>query len=265
MKITSYLSASLLFVFVLSGNAIAATNYGSFTLETGKGYILRDAQKIDAKLNTNLEILDNDLIRLMDDSSGKLISNEKATVDLGSNAVLKVKSWQEESSRGFISLLYGKIKATISGLNPAESFNIKTANSVIGVKGTEYSAGVNADGDSYAWALEEYVYLTDAFRRNQMIVPTGYYAANFKDSGLQRMVYVGESASLQDIKSNLPSVAATKTAGTDKFFAKRADLGPIPVLDLGTPTDVTAPLVKAKNDLQKDSLVPINLGTISFN
>ncbi len=240
--------------------AAKGSQYGTFDLKNGKGYIIRSGKKLNLSSLKSMAVFNNDLIKLNAKSNGVLTSTEKAVIDVGSNAVMRVRSWKEDNNRGFLSLLYGKIKATISGLRANESFNIKTANSVIGVKGTEYSAGVNYEGNSFVWTIEDYTYLTDVVRKKQMIVPNGYYAANIRGDGLQKMVAVRQSAvDINQLGSSKPG-DTTRVSFTDDFYQKRDNVGKIPFVDqefIGK--TVVGGAEKFANDIKIGHLIEITI------
>lgn len=235
-----------------------SSEYGSVILKSGQGYVVRAGKKIDLPASEPFVVFNDDLIRLLDNSNGVLMTSEKAQIDLGSNAILKVKSWSEGESRGFLSLLYGKIKATIAGLRSEESFNIKTANSVIGVKGTSYSAGTSYAGDSYVWTISDYTYFTDSLRKRQMVVPNGYYSSNLKSEGLQKMVAVErEDVTSFDLASAKPG-EDKKMSFADEFFVKRTDVGALPFINRESLQTRTQSIQQSAEEIKTNSIIKIN-------
>ena len=126
------------FVLILSLPAWGATKYGDASIIKGKVIVLRAGKRLTFDSNDrNVQINHQDVVRLGQDSSMVLSTVEKATITLGSNAVLHVKSWQRREQKGFFRMLFGRMRAKISGLVGNERFNVRSATATIGVKGTE--------------------------------------------------------------------------------------------------------------------------------
>jgi hypothetical protein len=100
-----------------------------------------------------------DVIRVGRNSNMVLSTVEKATVTLGSNAVFQVKPWQRKEEKGFFRMLFGRMRAKISGLGANERFNVHTATATIGVKGTEEIILANVQGDATVGVTENVVSL----------------------------------------------------------------------------------------------------------
>jgi len=206
----------------------ASDPYGSFVLENGEARVLHNSNlTVVTEKMKPVAVYENDTIQLGEDANGELRGTKNAVIKIGSNAVLKVQSWNTENSQGFLRLIYGKIKATISGLRSNESFNVRTANSIIGVKGTEYAGGVNDSGNSFSWAQKDYVYMTDTQTSRQAIVPQGYYISNFEGEGLQAMVEVDKELgkNMDNLASNQQGTKELQPKGLDVFFVPNAKAG----------------------------------------
>ena len=138
--------------------AWAATPYGEATIEKGNITVMREGKRLKFdQSNSPIEIHEGDLIRVRRKSQMVLTSREKATITLGSNAVFQVKPWESRGKTGLSRVLFGKVRASITGLTGGERFNVKTATATIGVKGTGYNTAVNPRGDSMLVTTENVV------------------------------------------------------------------------------------------------------------
>lgn len=145
---------------LLSAPAWAASKYGDANIEKGKITVLREGSRLTYKQgDSGVEINHLDVIRVGRDSNVVLSTVEKATITLGSNAVFQVKPWQRREEKGFFRMLFGRMRAKISGLGASERFNVHTATATIGVKGTEEIIFLNAQGDTTVGVTESDVAL----------------------------------------------------------------------------------------------------------
>lgn len=160
MKNTTRIAALAVLGLFLSAPAWAASKYGNANIEKGKITVLREGTRLtynegDSKIDINHQ----DVIRVGKDSNIVLSTVEKSTITLGSNAVFHVKPWQRREDKGFFRMLFGRMRAKISGLGVNERFNVQTSNATIGVKGTELIIVGNVQGDTTVGVTENEVAL----------------------------------------------------------------------------------------------------------
>ncbi|MEE8397043.1 MAG: FecR domain-containing protein, partial [bacterium] len=135
---TLKLSTLLLLGLLLALPAWGATKYGDAVIKNGKLTVLREGRRmVFSPTDRQVQINHQDVIRLGSKSSAVLQTVEKATLTLGSNAVLQVEPWKRRQKTGLMKMLFGRFRATITGLTGAQRFNVKTATATIGVKGTD--------------------------------------------------------------------------------------------------------------------------------
>lgn len=156
---TRIVALSILGIF-LSASAWAATKYGNANIAKGKITVLREGGRLTYREGDDeVQINHLDVIRVGRNSNMVLSTVEKATVTLGSNAVFQVKPWQRKEEKGFFRMLFGRMRAKISGLGANERFNVHTATATIGVKGTEEIILTNVQGDATVGVTESVVSL----------------------------------------------------------------------------------------------------------
>lgn len=127
--------------------AVAATQYGNAVVEQGRMIVLREGKRLTYNQSAErVPVVEQDLIRVQDNSRVVLRPREGTEVTLGANAVFQVKPWQRHEESGFLSALFGRFRAAVVGLTGGERFNVKTATATIGVKGTEYRSAVQTRG-----------------------------------------------------------------------------------------------------------------------
>ena len=145
-------------ILMLAAPGWGATKYGDADILKGKLIILREGRLLSYESEgEKVQINHQDVVRLGEDSSVVLSTVEKTTITLGSNALLHVKPWRRRNQRGFFKMLFGRMRAKISGLMGNERFNVKSATATIGVKGTEETILVNVQGDTVVGVSENAV------------------------------------------------------------------------------------------------------------
>jgi hypothetical protein len=138
-----------------TGTLQAASLYGTAAVEEGTLTIIRSGRSIEFKSSPEeIQVEAKDLLRVRENSRVLLKPNEKAVLTLGSNAVFQVEPWQSGDNGGFMRALFGRFRATVTGLAGNERFNVKTATATIGVKGTEYRSAVTSGGQTAAMGEE---------------------------------------------------------------------------------------------------------------
>ena len=92
-----------------------------------------------------VEMRPYDIVRVGANSSATLVSSSKAMIRLGSHAMMEIKPWEQNERRGFLRILFGRIRARLVGLGSGERYDIKSSTSTVGVKGSEWRAFVAGD------------------------------------------------------------------------------------------------------------------------
>jgi hypothetical protein len=148
-------------LLVPAGSALAA-RYGDAAVLQGEMTILRSGQATRYEQGqVGIEVEEGDLIRLRSASRVTLNTIDKASLNLGSNAVFQVKPFEKKEEKGYFRVLFGRFRAKISGLAGNERFNVKTATATIGVKGTEYSSFTTTTGATGTGVTESQVTFID--------------------------------------------------------------------------------------------------------
>ncbi len=156
MKIqTRLLVCSLLVLGGLWPVAASADQYGAASVEQGSMTIVRSGRSTAFRVSpAPVAVMDGDLVRLRDDSRVVLKTRDKANITLGSNAIFQVEPWQTPQKSGIFRMVFGRFRATITGLVGEERFNMKTATATIGVKGTENTGAVTSVGNTAVQGIE---------------------------------------------------------------------------------------------------------------
>ncbi len=157
--VSALLAGAVMATVMAYGTAVqAAARYGEAVVEEGNMTIVREGQSLNFKASRQaVTVNERDLVRVRDASRVVLKTADKATVTLGANAVFQVEPWQQEESRGLFRMLFGRFRATVTGLAGGDRFNVKTATATIGVKGTEYSTAVTTGGFTAVLGIESTV------------------------------------------------------------------------------------------------------------
>ena len=159
MKLLKPIIGMLAFM-LLSAPAWGATKYGDAVIEEGSMTVLRDGQRsVYTPADRDVTINHQDIIRLGNGSKVVLRTVEKATLTLGSNAVLHVEPWKRDEKKGAMRMLFGRFRAVVTGLSGAERFNVRTATATIGVKGTDLTGAQTAEEDTI-------LYVADSAKQN---------------------------------------------------------------------------------------------------
>jgi hypothetical protein len=143
----------------LATGAMAA-QYGTAVVEQGEMTILRDGKSISFKASPqSVSVNEKDLVRVRDASRIVLKTQDRATLTLGANAVFQCEPWQAPNSNtsGMFRMLFGRFRATVSGLAGTDRFNVKTATATIGVKGTIWDQATTVGGNTVVVGVESNV------------------------------------------------------------------------------------------------------------
>lgn len=91
-----------------------------------------------------------DTVQTGDTGSAKILFKDDSIVDLGPRASFKIdlfKGGVDAERSGVLSLLYGRLRALVSkAATPASSFEVKTHDAVMGVRGTEFIVTATPSG-----------------------------------------------------------------------------------------------------------------------
>lgn len=135
--------------------AFAATRYGTAVVEQGEITILREGKSLTFKAGpTEIPVNEQDTVRVREASRMVLHTQDKATVRLGANAVFQCEPWKQSARSGTFRMLFGRMRANVTGLAGEDRFNVKTATATIGVKGTEYSLAQSSSGNTAVLGIE---------------------------------------------------------------------------------------------------------------
>ena len=159
---TAFLLASItvLGVIFIWEPLFAAAKYGDAILKRGSMTVVRQGRTTRyRRINQSIPIEENDLIRVRSRSRVLLKTREKADMTLGSNSVFHVKRWRKKGKTGFARSLFGRFRATVTGLFGGSRVNVRTASATIGVKGTRFQVQVTNRGGTLLAVQESNVAL----------------------------------------------------------------------------------------------------------
>ena len=140
---------ALMAAVLFSATAWGATKYGDATIESGKMTVLREGKRLVFRAaDGRVQINEQDVIRVGRKSRVVLNTPAPATLTLGSNSVLHVKPWQKRKKRGFLRMLFGRVRTSVTSIVGREAFNVRTATATIGVKGTDFITSVTAQANT---------------------------------------------------------------------------------------------------------------------
>jgi FecR protein len=131
------------------GEAVARTRYGDATVEQGSMTLVRDGHNYDYAVGQpTVVVVYGDLVVVHGDSRVVVETADGARLTIGANAAFQVKPFRQRETLGVLRLLFGRMRAKLAQLREGQEFGIKTAQAVIGVKGTEFVTSVTAQGDT---------------------------------------------------------------------------------------------------------------------
>ena len=140
---------ALMAAVLFAATAWGAAKYGDATIESGKMTVLREGKRLVFRTSDQrVEINEEDVLRVGRESKVVLNTREPATITLGSNSVLHVKPWQKRKKRGFLRMLFGRVRASVTTIVGKERLNVRTATATIGVKGTDFTTSVTAQANT---------------------------------------------------------------------------------------------------------------------
>ena len=140
---------ALMAAVLFAATALGAAKYGDATIESGKMTVLREGKRLVFRpADGGVQINEQDVIRVGKKSKVVLITPAPATLTLGSNSILHVKPWQKRRKRGFLRMLFGRVRASVTTVVGKERFSIRTATATIGVKGTDFTTAVTAQANT---------------------------------------------------------------------------------------------------------------------
>jgi len=150
---TALLSALVLALGAMARPAWAQdaprTRYGEATVEQGSMTLVRSGRKFDyTQAEPAVVVVYGDVVVVNGNSRVVVQTVEGARLTIGANAAFQVKPFKQREQLGVLRLLFGRIRAKLVQLQAGHEFAIKTAQAVIGVKGTEFVTSVTAQGDT---------------------------------------------------------------------------------------------------------------------
>jgi hypothetical protein len=166
-------AGAIMAAMMVTGSAAwAAAKYGDAMVEQGTMTVVRGGRSLEFPASGKaINIDEKDLVRVRDNSRVVLKTQDRATVTLGSNAVFQVEPWEQRETKGVFRMLFGRFRASVTGLAGGERFNVRTATATIGVKGTEYSSAVTTGGYTSVLGIESVVENTGSDGVGQPVSP----------------------------------------------------------------------------------------------
>ncbi|MBL8415462.1 MAG: FecR domain-containing protein [Propionivibrio sp.] len=136
---------------------------GAANVDFAAGSVMAvNAVGVQRPLSKGAEIGNGDTIRTGDGGRAQVRFSDGALVSLQPQTEFRIDNYQfsgkaDESDKGFFSLLKGGLR-TITGLvgrSSRDNYKVTTSVATIGIRGTEYSAGLNTSGDELNVATGE--------------------------------------------------------------------------------------------------------------
>jgi hypothetical protein len=169
-----YLLCFFVFSLLFAENTFSLHKYGSAFVEKGTLTIVRKGKAIKYRKNRKraISVFKNDLLRVGMHSYVKLTTVQRATVFMGSNAVFQIRPWRQGREKGYLRMLFGKAFFNVTG-SKRRNFSLKTAMTVISVKGTKWEQAIASNGITDTYVRKGAVVVTPSLgppttiRRNQ--------------------------------------------------------------------------------------------------
>lgn len=119
---------------------LGAAKYGDAVLKKGSFTIIRDSKLLMFAGETEqVEIMQNDLLRVGQNSRVNLFTSEKTIIEMGSNALFLLRFWKEGINKGHIRMLFGIARVKTSQSQAArDKFLLKTPMAEIEIQGTAW-------------------------------------------------------------------------------------------------------------------------------
>jgi hypothetical protein len=167
------LTSALMLGGSLSGEVTAwAAEYGTAVVEQGEMTVLRDGRTFLFRASpTSVPVNERDLVRVRNASRIVLKTQDHATMNLGANAVFQCEPWQTPNESGVFRLLFGRLRASVSGLAGGSRFAMKTATATIGVKGTDWFTATTSTGNTSVLGIEHTIVFAGPDHIEQPIGP----------------------------------------------------------------------------------------------
>lgn len=133
---------------LIGAAAQAQPRYGDATVLEGSMLLLRGEQRHEYKSgDPAVVVVFGDVVTVRPRSRVSLLTIENVEITMGGNSVFQAKPFERDGERGMLRVLYGRLHTKVVRLL-GERFTMKTAQGVIGVKGTEFFTSVTAQGDT---------------------------------------------------------------------------------------------------------------------
>ena len=156
-----YLLCFFIFSLFFAENTLSLEKYGNAFVEKGTLTIVRKGRTIRYRKNRKraISVFKNDLLKVGKRSYVKLTTVQRATVFMGSNAVFQIRPWRQGGEEGYLRMLFGKAFFNVAR-SGRKRFSLKTAMTVIGVKGSKWEQATASNG------------ITDTYVRQGTVVVT---------------------------------------------------------------------------------------------
>lgn len=153
----------------------AAPQYGTLVVEHGSVTIIRETKALSfQEAPTQVAVNELDVVRVRDGSRATLTTRDQGKVTFGSNAIFNCTPWQAPNRTGVLRLLYGRMRAVVQGLGQDRSFNVRTVEAIIGVKGTEFGGIQTSGGKTMVLGIDHTVTLTGSDNQDQPVDPNQF-------------------------------------------------------------------------------------------
>ena len=210
--------ALLVLGMLSSQSARSADAAGRLVIANGKVSIVGTAPHAERAAHANDAVFRGDTVMTGAASGAKLLFTDQTIMDLGPESSLKVDEYalrNIEDRVGLFSLLYGKLRTLVTkSVSGDGNYSIKTQDSIMGVRGTEFMVEKPRDGATAVVCVSGMVAVAPATGGAPLMVGAG-----------QKLVPAGKSADGRAPGSASPTVAKASAAElkTTARGAKTAD------------------------------------------
>ncbi len=155
--------------------AAGAPQYGTMVVERGSVTIIRETKPISFQESpAQIPVNELDIVRVRDGSRATLTTRDKGKVTFGANAIFNCTPWQAPKRSGVLRLLYGRMRAVVQDLDRERSFNVRTVEAIIGVKGTEYGALQTTRGKTMVLGIDHTLTIAGSDDVDQPVDPNQF-------------------------------------------------------------------------------------------
>lgn len=138
------IGTALLTSFLFFGTAIAQERIGQIDVEEGQALVIRGTQTRQVNAGNTAAVFAQDTLQTLGESAATVTLGTEDDGDLftlGEDTTFVVEEYvveNEKPTRGFFSLLGGKVRSLIGSLKGQKDIKIQTSTATIGVKGTDF-------------------------------------------------------------------------------------------------------------------------------